>query len=440
MRRTFEFRLRPTKAHERLLEDSLETQRLFFNACLQERRSDRRRAKKQALASGSKPKATVTKATEEKAISAIKATCPEWDAIHTHVWQDTVARVDLAFQGFFGRCKAGKTAGYPRFKSFGRYRSFAFKEAGNGNRLVDKDEPARRKKGDDSPDYPVLPDAKDPTFRATTSRKRLQLVGIGRVKIVLHRPYEGVVKVVRVVKKAGRWFAQFSCDEVPLALLPPAYEASMGADFGVTDFLTTRDGAIVPNPRFFQATQAELRRAQRAAARKTKRSQRHHKALRRVAAIHARIAASRKTFHGTVANWLLHAYDLIGLEELNIEGLARGWLSKQVHDVAWGRFVEILLSKAEKAGREVILVNPSGTSQECSSVGCGREVRKKLSERMHRCPHCGLVLPRDQNSGAVIEKRALALRAKRMAGAQPSAREAVVGLPMNPRSPSLTAR
>jgi putative transposase len=131
---------------------------------------------------------------------------------------------------------------------------------------------------------------------------------------------------------------------------------------------------------------------------------------------------------------------MIGLEDLNIEGLARGWLSKQVHDVAWGRFVDILVSKAEKAGREVILVNPSGTSQECSGAGCGREVRKKLSERVHRCPHCGLVLPRDQNSGAVIETRALACRAKRMAGAQPSAREAAVGLPTDPRSPSLTAR
>jgi putative transposase len=157
-----------------------------------------------------------------------------------------------------------------------------------------------------------------------------------------------------------------------------------------------------------------------------------------VAALHARIAASRKTFHGTVANWLLAAYDLIGLEELNLEGLARGWLSKQVHDVVWGRFVEILVSKAEKAGREVLLVNPSGTSQECS--GCTSVVPKKLSERVHRCPQCGLVLPRDQNSGAVIETRALALKAKRMAGAQPSGREAAVGLPHDPRSPSLTAR
>jgi putative transposase len=104
-----------------------------------------------------------------------------------------------------------------------------------------------------------------------------------------------------------------------------------------------------------------------------------------------------------VAHWLLRAYGLIGLEDLNLEGLARGWLSKQVHDVAWGRFVALLVSKAEKAGREVILVNPSGTSQECGGVGCGRVVPKTLKERMHRCPHCGMVLPRDQNSGAVIE-------------------------------------
>jgi hypothetical protein len=180
MRRTFEYRLRPTRAQERWLEATVEAQRLFYNACLQERRDDWQRAKALALATGTKPKATVTKGTQEKAITAIKALCPEWDAIHTHVSQDTVARVDQAFQAFFGRAKesqpggkrAGQRAGHPRFKGFGRYRSFAFKEAGNGNRLVDKDEPERRKAGDTSPDYPALPAVKSAAFGQVVNHPR----------------------------------------------------------------------------------------------------------------------------------------------------------------------------------------------------------------------------------------------------------------------------
>ena len=76
----------------------------------------------------------------------------------------TLRRLDKAFAAFFRRVKAGQRAGYPRFKSFGRYTSFTFKDAGNGNRLLHKDAPLRRKKGDTSPDYPALPALDEPTF------------------------------------------------------------------------------------------------------------------------------------------------------------------------------------------------------------------------------------------------------------------------------------
>ncbi|MGB4279247.1 MAG: zinc ribbon domain-containing protein [Methanoculleus sp.] len=45
----------------------------------------------------------------------------------------------------------------------------------------------------------------------------------------------------------------------------------------------------------------------------------------------------------------------------------------------------------------MILVNPRNTSQMCSR--CGMIVAKTLSDRVHSCPHCGLVMDRDQNAG-----------------------------------------
>jgi transposase len=53
-------------------------------------------------------------------------------------------------------------------------------------------------------------------------------------------------------------------------------------------------------------------------------------------------------------------------------------------------------------------VNPAGTSQDCS--GCGVEVPKKLGERWHTCPHCGLSLHRDENAARNILARALLAR------------------------------
>jgi putative transposase len=66
----------------------------------------------------------------------------------------------------------------------------------------------------------------------------------------------------------------------------------------------------------------------------------------------------------------------------------------------------MLMYKAESAGRQVAVVSPAGTSQECSA--CGAIVRKMLSERIHHCD-CGLVVDRDVNAARNILARGLRL-------------------------------
>ena len=53
----------------------------------------------------------------------------------------------------------------------------------------------------------------------------------------------------------------------------------------------------------------------------------------------------------------------------------------------------------------MILVNPRNTTKMCSS--CSEIVPKKLSERIHTCPVCGLVLDRDENAALNILQRGL---------------------------------
>ena len=53
----------------------------------------------------------------------------------------------------------------------------------------------------------------------------------------------------------------------------------------------------------------------------------------------------------------------------------------------------------------VIAVAPHWTSQDCSN--CGQKVLKSLSTRTHKCPHCGYVATRDQNSAINILRKAL---------------------------------
>jgi putative transposase len=75
-------------------------------------------------------------------------------------------------------------------------------------------------------------------------------------------------------------------------------------------------------------------------------------------------------------------------------------LAKSISDAAWSQFRSILTTKAESAGRKVAAVDPAFTTQDCS--GCGYRAKKKLSERWHLCPMCGLSLDRDTNAAINI--------------------------------------
>jgi DNA-binding transcriptional LysR family regulator len=55
----------------------------------------------------------------------------------------------------------------------------------------------------------------------------------------------------------------------------------------------------------------------------------------------------------------------------------------------------IVISKAEEAGRTVIKVNPSYTSQDCSQ--CGHRNLITLATRIYHCWQCRLAIHRDRN-------------------------------------------
>jgi putative transposase len=97
-------------------------------------------------------------------------------------------------------------------------------------------------------------------------------------------------------------------------------------------------------------------------------------------------------------------YDAIAIEKLNVIGLARGVLAKDVHDASWAMFISMLRYKAEKAGVRLIEVDPQDTTQDCSR--CGTRVPKDLAIRWHDCPACGLSMDRDLNAARNVLNRA----------------------------------
>ncbi len=358
MRKTFKYRIYLQNGQRRILNAMLEECRWVYNQTLEAREFAYEQSVKCGLYD------------TQAMLPGWKETRPSLKLVHSQVLQNVQVRVDLAFQAFFRRVKAGEEeAGYPRFKGFGRYDSIAYPQYGNGVRLD----------GD-----------------------RLILSKVGAVHVVLHQPIKGTPKTVTLRRaRTGKWYASFSCEVEP-ERLPPHMEV-VGVDMGLEAFLTTSDGSKVDNPRFYRRDEADLKRVQKRkdAAKNAQKwdENRHRKTA--LAHIHERIANRRSDFAHKQSRKLIERYQVIAFEELEPQSMGRSrGMRKSIRDVAWSQLIQYTCAKAEEAGRTVVLVNPRNTSKMCSR--CGELVEKDLSVRVHECPHCGLVLDRDQNAAINI--------------------------------------
>jgi len=364
VRRAFRYRLWTNANQERELGIMLESHRRVYNSCLQQRKTAYETEQRSV------------KYTEQSAwFKAERSVNPFFARLNFSSAQDTMRRLDKAFQAFFRRVKAGEKSGYPRFKGRDRYDSFTFPAYGDGVRLI----------GD---------------------RLRVQHVGLIRVK--LHRPVQGEIKTVTLRQEAGKWYVCFSC-VLPDVSPRDTGKAAVGIDVGLSHFLTTSGGETEPNPRYLSDALPRLRIAGRSVSRKKNGGRNRRKAVRRLARLHARVRNLRREHHHQAALRLVRRFGLIAAESLNVRGMLRnGRLSRAIADAGWSGFLLTLRSKAESAGVRFVEVDPRGTSQECSQ--CGREVRKDLTVRWHDCPHCGLSLDRDQNAALNILARARLVR------------------------------
>jgi len=221
MRKTFIYRLYPTKQQQRLLDAQLEECRWLYNHLLSQRRD-----------AWEQRQESIRLYDQQATLPALKATHPALAAVHSQVLQNVAVRLDLAFQAFFRRVRTGVTPGYPRFRGRGRYDSITFPQVPVGCRL----------------------DAEE---------KRIRVANVGQVRILLHRPIEGAPKTATVTRSStGKWYVCFSCECVEPAPLPTTGR-QVGIDVGLKTFATLSDGQKIASPRFFHREEHALAMAQR---------------------------------------------------------------------------------------------------------------------------------------------------------------------------------
>lgn len=369
--RTFEYRLYPTSNQRQRLQQCLIETRQAYNAMLEY-------AKAQYTHTQTFP----SKYDLDKAFAGTAGNHTPASTLQT--LSDRLAKALTFFLNHRHERQADGSPriGFPRFKSPNQWHSFQLRQYGPGNdvRLDDR--------------HLVVP-------------KKLGT----RIKIKLHRPFEGTPKMVHLVKRADRhWYALVVC-ELPEreAVVRQDSRPMIGIDVGLKTFLTDSDGNMVENPRFFRTSQRTLRRKQRTVSRRQPHSSRCKKAARSVAQTHLKINRQRRDFHVKIARRYALAYAVIVVEHLNIQGMVKNRrLSKSILDAGWAAFLNILQYKAESAGSEVRRITARYTTQRCSR--CGELTPKSLSVRTHVCQHCSLVMDRDHNAALNILR----------AGAQPS--------------------
>jgi putative transposase len=354
---SYKYRIFPTKNQADTLEHSLHLLRDLYNAAVQERRDAWRLNRK-----------SVSFFDQSKQIPDIRKLNPDYMAVQARVCLQTLRQVDKAFKAFFRRIKNGEKPGYPRFKGKSFFNSFFYNKVG---------------------------------FRFKDGKLNLSL--IGNLKIKLHRPIEGNIKEISIKREGLKWYAIISCEGIPPNPLPTSRDA-IGIDVGIEAFATLSDGTQVDNPRFFETAQKQLRVAQRRVARRKKGSNRRRRAVAQLRVLHHKILNKRSDFQHKVSTWLIRHYGLVAVEKLNIKGMSRGILSKQILDASWSSFFFQLKYKAERADRQLIEVDPRNTSQTCT---CGAPVKKNLSVRWHHCLVCGLSEHRDIVSSKIILARGL---------------------------------
>jgi putative transposase len=355
MRKTFKYRIYPTKAQKKLLRQTLEECRWVYNQTLATRKT-----------AWEERQESLSLYDTHHLLLEWKTQRPSLKIVYSQVLQNVQARVDLAYNAFFRRVKAGEKAGYPRFRGSDRYDSLTYPQYG-GFQL------------------------KGSVF---------SLGKIGAIKIHLHRPVEGKLKTATVLRSStGKWYVAFSC-EVEKKLLPVT-EAAVGIDVGLTCFAMLSTGEQVANPRFFRQEEKALAKAQRRLSKLGNGTPERRRGKQVVARIHERVCFRRHNFTHQTARQIVDRFGVIALEDLHVTRMLKNHcLAKSIADAAWGQFATVLTGKAEEAGRQVVRVDPRNTSKRCSR--CGTLVEKDLSVRVHHCPVCGLEIDRDLNAAINI--------------------------------------
>ena len=186
---------------------------------------------------------------------------------------------------------------------------------------------------------------------------------------------------------------------------------STGLDFSPSSLYIDSNNNSAPNYKpYKQLNSKKLIKLQRGLARKRKGSKNREKARVKLARFEKHIADSRRDYIEKETLRLVRTYDVIGIEDLNLQGMMKfSHNAKNYVDTSWYTFTQKLLWKAQFNNCIVTKSNrfypSSKTCNHCSYINHSLT----LKDRKWICPNCGSEIIRDENAGKNLRDNAINL-------------------------------
>ena len=221
---------------------------------------------------------------------------------------------------------------------------------------------------------------------------------------------DGVMKTCTVKRKdMGNYCVYYACiayEPSPIPYKEPP-KGPVGVDIGIHNIAALSDGTIFPNDHMFSKLKRTLEKHQRKLSRTSRGTKQYEKIQTRINHLYEKISNHRKNNIEQISSYITKNHSHIVMENLSVKELRsiskNRFMTNGFNDASLGTLRRRIEDKASSAGREIILVNPKGTSQMCSV--CEDIVEKDLSVREHICPQCGYTADRDVNAARNILDR-----------------------------------
>jgi putative transposase len=383
-RRKVTFRLYPNATQAERLAGRIRLHCELYNAALEERIDAYRKTGK-----------SISYDEQQNVLPAIKADRAEFVELGSHALQQTLRRLDLAFQAFFRRVRAGQTPGFPRFKASKRFSGFCYPDPA-GWKLMQSG-------------------TRGATIRLGSGKHAMSIRARGR-----HRLGEGAKpNDLTITRRNGEWFASVTlrvsadaCARVRTG------DDHRGVDSGINDWATFDNGETIANPRFVRNELAWMADLQRQQAKKKRGSVRYKRLGRQVAKLHERIGNLRREFVDQTSSRMVASCAVLATEELRTQNMSRSargtqdkpgrmvrqkaGLNREILSAGLSMAHNMLAYKAVEAGTRLHVSNTRQLKPSQRCAACWEIVPKTLAQRVHECPHCGHTAQRDQNAASVV--------------------------------------